>query len=119
MNTKNRTKVATSHEGKYSYWLDRDQYVYQYNHELEQWQGYLCSLAAWERSFFVAGHRIYSEYSAAQEAGIRLQSQGWRIQIHPIGRDDRGLATGWQMNGWAPDREALDASRFTPHYVAA
>lgn len=113
-----RTKLATSHNGKYSLWLDADRYIYQFNEDTKQWQGYLCSVDAWERTFFVAGEAKYSECAAAMDMGARLKAQGWRIQIHPDGRDERGMATHWLMTGWAPDRASLEASRFTPHYQA-
>ena len=44
-----RKKVATSHAGRYSYWLDADNYVYQYNEETKTWVGWLCSAPVWER----------------------------------------------------------------------
>jgi hypothetical protein len=47
----NRVKLATSHEGKYSYWSDPDLYVYQRNELTGQWIGWLCTLAAWEDVF--------------------------------------------------------------------
>lgn len=47
----NLTRVGTSHDAKYSYWLAEDMYVYQLNHATNEWQGWLCSLPAWERTF--------------------------------------------------------------------
>lgn len=46
-----RKKLATSHEGKYSYWLDKDLYIYQRNEETGQWIGWLCSITPWENTF--------------------------------------------------------------------
>ena len=50
-----RSKVATSHEGLYSYWLG-ERYIWQYDESKKKWQGWLCSLPVWERTFAKAGH---------------------------------------------------------------
>lgn len=52
----NRKKIATSHNGAYSYWLDPDLYIYQRNEKTGHWQGWLCHLSVWESTF---------QYSAA------------------------------------------------------
>ncbi len=58
MSKQQRTKVATSHEGLYSYWLDRsDRYIYQRKEWSDkgaptgEWIGWMCSEPAWERTF--------------------------------------------------------------------
>ena len=51
----NREKIGTSHNGAYSYWLDRkDLYVYQMNEHSQKWIGWYSSLTAWENTM----HRI-------------------------------------------------------------
>lgn len=45
------TRVASSHEGQYSYWIASDRYVYQLRHVDSTWIGWLCSLDVWERTF--------------------------------------------------------------------
>lgn len=42
-----RTQIGTSHDGKYTYWLDKDRYVYQWNEIKQEWIGWLCSHASW------------------------------------------------------------------------
>ncbi len=46
-----RTLVATSHEGKYTYWQDADRYIYQRNEVTHVWVGWLCALSSWESTF--------------------------------------------------------------------
>jgi len=46
-----RKLLATSHEGKYSYWQDADNYIYQHDDREGRWLGWLCSLSAWEKTF--------------------------------------------------------------------
>lgn len=47
--TTTRTKLATSHDGKYSYWLDTgDRYVYQRNEISNCWVGWYCAQSAWD-----------------------------------------------------------------------
>lgn len=46
-----RRKLATSHDGRYSYWQEWDRYVYQFDERTGQSEGWFCSLDAWERTF--------------------------------------------------------------------
>ena len=46
-----RTMLATSHDSRYSYWSDPDLYIYQFNEHDQCWQGWLCSMDAWERTY--------------------------------------------------------------------
>ena len=44
-----RTRIATSHEGKYSYWRDdQDRYIYQRNEFTGEWIGWYCALSSWD-----------------------------------------------------------------------
>jgi hypothetical protein len=100
-----RTQLATSDNGRYSYWLAEDRYIYQKSEETGAWLGWLCSLDAWERTFSCsADFGVYSEYSPAQERAIRLQAQGWRMHIE---RD----RAGWRMFGYGPDRTTTEMER--------
>jgi hypothetical protein len=44
-----RALVGASHQGGYTYWLDSDHYVYQFNEKTKQWQGWICHCSVWER----------------------------------------------------------------------
>lgn len=46
-----RQKLASSHSGRYTYWLDRDRYVYQRDERSGDWCGWLCHESAWESAF--------------------------------------------------------------------
>lgn len=46
-----RKRVASSHDGRFSYWIDDDHYVYQRREMSGEWVGWFCSLPAWERTF--------------------------------------------------------------------
>lgn len=46
-----RTKLASSHDGRYTYWLDRDRYVYQRDERMDKWLGWLCAESVWETVF--------------------------------------------------------------------
>jgi len=47
-----RTKLATSHEGRYSYWLDpTDRYIYQRDERTSEWIGWMCAQSVWETGF--------------------------------------------------------------------
>lgn len=46
-----RKHVGTSHDGRYTYWLDADRYVYQRDERESKWKGWLCHLSAWENTF--------------------------------------------------------------------
>ena len=109
-----RTKIATSHDAKYSYWLDTsDRYIYQWNEGRQSWVGWLCSQDAWERTFSLSCELgEYSEWSPAADKGAILKSRGWSIQIERI-------ASGrFRMFGFAPDRAALEAQpRAIPNFA--
>lgn len=51
MKDQSRVLVATSHEGKYSYWMAPDRYVYQRNEIDQSWIGWLCAQSSWESTF--------------------------------------------------------------------
>jgi hypothetical protein len=51
MESTKQNKLATSHDGKFSYWLRSDRYVYQRNEITGEWIGWFCSEPAWERTF--------------------------------------------------------------------
>lgn len=52
MSTKESRKlVASSHEGKYTYHMGSDLYVYQRRESDGAWIGWLCSISAWEFTF--------------------------------------------------------------------
>lgn len=47
-----RRLLATSHAGRYLYWLDEaDLYVYQYDRQNRTWIGWLCAVSIWENVF--------------------------------------------------------------------
>ena len=49
MDYERRTKVGTSHEGQFTYWLDTtDRYVYQRRESDGLWIGWYCSQSSWE-----------------------------------------------------------------------
>ena len=60
-----RVKVGTSHGDRYSYWLDADRYVYQYDERASRWNGWLCSQAAWDSTFVSAPWIVAVEASHA------------------------------------------------------
>ena len=43
-----RKLLATSHDGRYSYWLAPDRYVYQFDERDEVWIGWICAQSVWE-----------------------------------------------------------------------
>lgn len=51
MKDQNPRYLGESHEGKFSYWLFADQYVYQLENAPKKWHGWFCSFPAWERTF--------------------------------------------------------------------
>lgn len=54
--TRRRRLLATSHDKRYAYYLDvKDLYVYQLRLVDMCWAGWLCTLAAWERTFIPGG----------------------------------------------------------------
>ena len=113
-----RELVATSHHGRYTYWIDRnDRYVYQRNGVDGAWLGYLCSEPAWE-SVFSCGVTIgpYSEYEAANDKATILQSRGWKsLKITPKptagGMETPPHHGNWEIAGYAPDRTSAESER--------
>ena len=54
--TRCRKLVATSHDGRYAYYLDsRDLYIYQWSVAEVRWIGWLCALSVWEATFSKSG----------------------------------------------------------------
>ena len=54
--TRFRNLVATSHDGRYAYYLDnRDLYIYQWSVAEVRWIGWLCALSVWEATFSKSG----------------------------------------------------------------
>ena len=50
--TRCRKLVATSHDGRYAYYLDsRDLYIYQLSLLSQVWVGWLCTVAVWDAVF--------------------------------------------------------------------
>ncbi len=46
-----RLQIASSHDGRFTYWQDSDRYIYQRDETAGVWIGWLCSLGAWESTF--------------------------------------------------------------------
>ena len=47
MKLPNRKLVGSSHGGRYTYWLDKDRYVYQFDMVEKKWIGWLCAESSW------------------------------------------------------------------------